>query len=234
MHNLDFGNLWRKVHDKIHPMRFQRLFTFVFLLIVFTAFACQSPLPSSASLPSGSVLFQDDFSSPTTGWDRLTSAEGVMDYDGGGYRILVNALQVSFWSTPHKNLSDARMEVDIGKLAGPDENRIGLICRYTGSDYYFFMVTSDGYYAIGKFVNGQMTQLGQSEMQYSENIRKGVTVNHLRGDCVGNTLTLYINGFQTAQAQDSTLTAGDVGLMAGTFAQPGVDVIFDNFVVLQP
>ena len=26
----------------------------------------------------------------------------------------------------------------------------------------------------------------------------------------------------------------DVGLLAGTFAQPGVDVIFDNFVVLQP
>jgi hypothetical protein len=221
-------------------MQFQRLFTFVFLPFVFTALACQSPIPSLASAPaqpaapSGSVLYQDDFSSSATGWDRLTSAEGVMDYDGGGYRILVNALQVSFWSTPHKNLSDVRMEVDMGKLAGPDENRIGLICRYTGSDYYFFMITSDGYYAIGKFIGGQMTQLGQSEMQYSENIRKGVTVNHLRGDCVGNTLTLYVNGFQIAQAQDSTLTAGDVGLMAGTFAQPGVDIIFDNFVVLQP
>jgi len=131
-------------------------------------------------------------------------------------------------------LSDVRMEVDMGKLAGPDENRIGLICRYAGSDYYFFMITSDGYYTIGKFTNGQMTQLGQSEMQYSENIHRGIAVNHLRGDCVGNTLTLYVNGFQIAQAQDSTLTSGDVGLMAGTFAQPGVDIIFDNFVVLQP
>ena len=157
-----------------------------------------------------------------------------MDYDSGGYRILVNALQVNFWSTPHKNLSEVRMEVDAGKLAGPDENRIGLICRYTGSDYYFFMVTSDGYYAIGKFVNGQMTQFGQTEMQYSEHIRKGLAVNHLRGDCVGNTLTLYVNGFQIAQAQDSALTSGDVGLMAGTFTQPGVDIVFDNFVALKP
>jgi hypothetical protein len=227
-----------EVHDKIHPMRFQRLFTYVISLFVFTALACQSPIPSLASAPaqpaalSGSVLYQDDFSSSTTGWDRLASAEGVMDYDGGGYRILVNALQVSFWSTPHKNLSDVRMEVDMGKLAGPDENRIGLICRYTGTDYYFF--TSDGYYAIGKFIGGQITQLGQSEMQYNENIRKGVTVNHLRGDCIGDTLTLYVNGFQIAQVQDATLTSGDVGLMAGTFAQPGVDIIFDNFVVLQP
>ena len=36
------------------------------------------------------------------------------------------------------------------------------------------------------------------------------------------------------KVQDSTLRAGDVGLIAGTFAQPGVDIIFDNFVVLQP
>lgn len=157
-----------------------------------------------------------------------------MDYDGGGYRILVNALQANFWSTPHKQYSDVRMEVDAGKLAGPDENRIGLICRYTGSDYYFFMITSDGYYAIGKFSNGQMTQFGQSEMQYSENIHRGLAINHLRADCVGNTLTLYANGFELARAQDSSLQSGDIGLLVGAFGQPGVDVIFDNFVVLQP
>ncbi|NJN80226.1 MAG: hypothetical protein HC797_07025, partial [Anaerolineales bacterium] len=44
----------------------------------------------------------------------------------------------------------------------------------------------------------------------------------------------YVNGFQVAQAQDSTLTSGDVGILAGTFDTPGVDIVFDNFVVLQP
>jgi hypothetical protein len=34
--------------------------------------------------------------------------------------------------------------------------------------------------------------------------------------------------------QDATLNAGDVGLLAGTFDQPGVDAIFDNFVALKP
>ena len=88
-----------------------------------------------------------------------------MDYDGGAYRILVNALQVNFWSTPHKDFSDVRIEVDAGKIAGPDENRIGLICRYTGNQYYFFVISSDGYYGIGIFNNGQAALLGQSEMQ---------------------------------------------------------------------
>ena len=189
---------------------------------------------ASANVPQGSVLFKDDFSSTTGGWDRYKSAEGTMDYDGGAFRILVNALQVNFWSTPHQDFSDVRLEVDAGKIAGPDENRIGLICRYTGDEYYFFVVSSDGYYGIGIFKSGAITLLGQSEMRSSDQIRKGIAVNHLRGDCSGGTLTLYVNGVQLAQAQDPTLKHGDVGILAGTFSQPGVDVIFDNFVVMKP
>lgn len=206
----------------------------VFLTLIYLSACSALPTQQPQALPSGSVLFQDDFASATTGWDRMLVPEGVMDYDGGGYRIMVNALQTNFWSTPNKNFTDVRMEVDTGKLAGPDENRIGLLCRFNGKDYYFFIMTSDGFYGIGLFKDSQATLLGQSEMLSSSNINKGLAINHLRGDCVGNTLTFYINGFQVAQAQDSSLTSGDVGLIAGTFATPGVDIVFDNFVVLQP
>lgn len=190
--------------------------------------------PQGGDVPSGSVLFQDDFSSPFTGWDRFLADGGMMDYDGGGYRFLVNGLNTNFWSTPNQMFSDVRLEVDAGKLAGPDENRIGLICRFTGSDYYFFLISSDGYYGIGIFANQQAVLLGQSEMLFSEHIRTGMAINHLRADCVGERLTFYINGFKTAAAQDAVLASGDIGLLAGTFAQPGVEVIFDNFVALKP
>jgi hypothetical protein len=209
-----------------------RLFVFA-LIFIFLLSAC-SATQQPQSLPSGSVLFQDDFASATSGWDRMLVNEGVMDYDAGGYRIMVNALQTNFWSTPSKNFADVRIEVDTGKLAGPDENRIGLLCRFNGKDYYFFIITSDGFYGVGLFKDGQATLLGQSEMLSSSNINKGLAINHLRGDCIGDTLTFYVNGFQIAQAQDSNLTSGDVGIIAGTFATPGVDIIFDNFVVLQP
>jgi hypothetical protein len=214
------------------------LFLFcIFLIIVLPACAF---LPSSSSTPqdqnasSGSILFEDDFSRPITGWNRLQVDDGVMDYDGGGYRFLVNELNTNFWSTPDRNFADVRLEVDSGKLSGPDENRIGLICRFAGDDYYFFLITSDGFYGIGIFVDGKAMLLGQSEMQASVNIRTGMAINHLRADCAGDTLTLYINGFETASVQDSTLKSGDIGLLAGTFNQPGVDVIFDNFVVMKP
>ena len=185
-------------------------------------------------MPAGAVLFQDDFSSPNSGWDHLLTAEGIMDYDGGGYRILVNALQTNFWSTPHKDYANVRIEVEVGKLAGPDENRLGLICRYSGADYYFFIISSDGYYGLGIFTGGQIKLLGQEQMLFNENIHRGVTVNRLRADCIGNTLTFFVNGFQVAQIQDSTLASGDVGLLVGAFSQPGVDIIFDNFAASNP
>ena len=214
-----------------------RLLVFLSILIVLSL-ACSTtfatPAPQDLTVPSGSVLFQDDFASPVTGWDRLMTAEGTMDYDGGGYRLLINSQNTNFWSTPHKNFADVRMEVDSGKLGGPDENRIGLICRFTGSDYYFFLITSDGFYGVGIYAGGQAVLLGQSEMQSNGNIKTGMAVNHLRADCAGDTLTFYVNGFQVASVQDGTLKSGDVGLLAGTFSALGVDVIFDNFVVLKP
>jgi hypothetical protein len=214
-------------------MQFRRYLLFVLSLLVF-ACALSSCTSSSTNAPSGTVLFQDDFSSPANGWDRYKSAEGTMDYDDGAYRILVNALQVNFWSTPHKDFSDARIEVDAGKIAGPDENRIGLICRYANNQYYFFVISSDGYYGIGIFNNGQSALLGQTQMQSSDKIKTGTAINHLRADCNGDTLSLVVNGFLVAQVHDPNLKHGDVGLLAGTFAHPGVDVIFDNFVVMKP
>lgn len=222
------------LHDKI---AFMNRTILLIVSLVAVSLACATTTPTNTAqpaVPSGGVLFQDDFSRNSSGWNRMQANEGIMDYDAGGFRILVNALQTNFWTSPSRNFTDVRIEVDEGKLAGPDENRIGLVCRFNGSDYYFFIVSSDGYYGMGIFSGGKATLLGQSEMQPSENINKGLAINHLRADCVGSTLTFYVNGFQIAQAQDVTLASGDVGILAGTFATPGVDIVFDNFVVLQP
>jgi hypothetical protein len=223
-------------------MRFRRAAWLSFLVLILALLACS--LPSNGSPPlsvlptlpaqSGSTLFSDDFTSPTSGWDRMKYGEGIVDYYGGGYRMLVEALQTDFWSTPHKDFTDVRIEVDAGKLGGPDENRIGLICRSNGTDYYFFLMSSDGYYGIGIFKNGQAGLLGQSQMQFSDRIKTGMNINHLRADCNGDQLTFYVNGFELAQAQDSGFTHGDIGLLAGTFNQPGVDIVFEHFVVLKP
>jgi hypothetical protein len=204
------------------------------LLVTLYLSACApavSPIVSAAE--SGDVLYEEEFEDNTTGWARISNENGIMDYDGGGYRILVRQPKLNFWSTPEKNFGDVRVEADVIKLNGPDENRMGLMCRYQSGNYYFFIISNDGYYVIGKFIGGMTLLLGQSEMQASDTIQTG-TMNHLRADCIGNTLTFYINFTQVATATDADFPTGDVGVLAGAFAEPGVDVLFDHFVVIQP
>ena len=220
--------------DKIAPMTHIKMLWMISLVLLSACAGLPaSPAPVQA-LPSGSVLFQDDFSNLSSGWDRMAVGEGIMDYDAGGYRILVNALETNNRATPRRNFADVRIEVDTGKIGGPDENRIGVLCRFNGNDYYFFIISSDGFYGAGIYFDGQAILLGQGEMQASDVINKGLAINHLRADCIGNTYTFYVNGFQVTQFQNDALASGDVGILAGTFSIPGVDIIFDNFVIFQP
>jgi hypothetical protein len=53
-------------------------------------------------------------------------------------------------------------------------------------------------------------------------------------DCIGDTLTLFVNDQQLAQVRDNEFPSGDVGLIAGTYDTPGTDIRFDNFVVYKP
>ncbi len=213
-------------------MKSNRIFSSFLFLFLFTA--CSSPtVPAAPASKPGDILYQEEFEKNTTGWDRVSNDNGIMDYDSGGYRILIKQPEFNLWSTPEKDFGDVRVEADVFRLNGPTENRQGLMCRYQHGDYYFFIISNDGYYAIGKFIGGQTLLLGQTAMQPSEFIQKEA-VNHLRADCTGNSLTFYINYDQVASAQDTDFKNGDVGLLAGAFSQAGVDVLFDHFTVIQP
>src|SRR5215211_3888276 len=191
-------------------MKFFYLLSSFFLLS-----SCASlPILAVSTANPGDILYQEQFENNTTGWARISNDNGIMDYDGGGYRILVRQPKLNIWSTSEKDFSDVRVEADVIKLNGPNENRMGLICRYRGGDYYFFMISNDGYYVIGKFIGGLTLLLGQTEMQASDAIQIG-TMNHLRADCIGDKLTFYINFTEVASATDPDFLSGDVGLVAG-------------------
>lgn len=190
--------------------------------------------PKSTS-HSGQVLFQDDFSKPNSGWIRVTAATGVSDYMDGVYRIFVNEPNVDIWSRPGLNIADVHIEVDAYKVGGERDNRFGVICRVVDNDsFYTFIISSDGYYGIGMINDNTYQLIGMDALQPTDVINLGSAQNHIRADCVGNTLTLYVNGVQLAQVQDASFPSGDVGLIAGTYSTPGTDIRFDNFIVYRP
>ena len=214
------------------------------MLILFsTTLACSGSFPGGGSgsaepttppLPEN-VLFQDDFSDPSSGWDSINDPNGITDYSDGVYRIFVNTINTDVWSNPGLSFTDTRIEVDATKVGGNDNNDFGVICRYADSDnFYFFIISSDGYYGVGKIRDGTQELIGVDAMPPSELIKQGDAMNHLRADCIGSKLSLYVNGEFLAQYEDTDLAAGDAGLIAGTIDAPGTDIHFDNFQVLKP
>lgn len=203
----------------------------IFLLVALFLAACQ---PTSRAL-TGDVLFEDDFSTRENPWTHLMNEGGVMDYNAGGFRFYIREPNVNYWTTAGQNFADARVEVDALQYSGPQENRLGVICRHHDDhNYYFFVISTDGYYAIGKVKDGVQSLLGQNTMRYASAIQTGVAINHLRAECQGTTLRFYVNDSPVALVDDEDFTDGDAGLLAGTFDEGELDVLFDNFKVLQP
>jgi len=184
------------------------------------------------------ILFQDDFSNVSSGWDRNTTQNGTTDYANGGYEIHITTANYSKWANPSQEFqNDVRIEADATKIGGPDDNAFGVICRYQDVDnYYYFYISSDGYVGIGVNKAGSETIISSSDGNLVSNssINQGAATNHLRADCIGSTLTLYVNGTQAATATDSTFTGGAVGLIARTFTVAGTDILFDNLFVYKP
>ncbi len=208
------------------------------ILVLFLA-ACQLPLPfltDDAFAQSGDILFQDDFSSPESGWLTAANEIGLAEYTSDGlFHIRVDAPGYNFWSTPGLNVTNVIIEVDSVKLSGPEINRIGLVCRYQNpQNYYFFIISTDGYYGVGKVKDGVSTLLAQSQMERNGAVLPGAAINRLRGECVGNTFIFYVNQKPLSIVDDPDFPTGDVGLLVGAFDTAGVDVYFDNFIVKKP
>ncbi len=213
-------------------MRSARLLMMMVVLVL-ASLAC---LSTGTQTPASDVLFSDNFTDTSKKWDQVNEATRSTGYYNGAYRITVNGINSDVWANPAKqNFTDTHSEVDATKNGGPDDNDLGIVCRYTAVDkFYYGVISSDGYYGIMKMTANGGTPVGGDKMGQTDLVTKGTATNHIRFDCVGSTLTLCVNDTQVDQQTDSDYTAGNVGLIAGTFSTAGTDILFDNFVVYKP
>jgi hypothetical protein len=179
------------------------------------------------------VLFQDDFSRTSSGWDRYDYGDATTDYGDDVYRIELLVADSGVWANPYKDFTDVIIEVETYKASGGDDNGFGVICRQEDlENFYFFEISSDGYAWIGKYFQGETVSL--SNVIQTTEINQGNSTNSLRVECVGNRLSLFVNGTLVIETNDSDLTHGDVGLLAETYSATSTEILFDNFIVTRP
>lgn len=191
--------------------------------------------PAKLPVPTGEVLFYDDFSDSTSGWDQYSIEDGFTDYADGAYQIRVNKPSYYFWANPYMDFGDVIIEVDVTKLSGGDDSQFGIVCRHLDiNNWYALVATSDGQVAIRKRLQGgELVNL--TDWVSVSAINQGNAINTLRAECVGSRLTLFVNGVLAIEANDSDVSTGDVGLLGGTFDEAdNVDFQFDNFKVYAP
>jgi hypothetical protein len=190
---------------------------------------------SSGSGNLTNLLFSDDFSNTSSGWDRISTMDGMTNYEDDQYHIQINRPDYDVFANPYRSFNDVRVEVEATDVGGIADNNFGIICRCANKDdYYAGLVTSDGHYGIFKFKGGVSILLGVETMPTSPVILPAQEMNLIRLDCIGSTLTLYVNGIQLDSRQDAEFKSGDVGLLAGSYKNAGVEITFDNFKVYSP
>ncbi len=181
------------------------------------------------------VLFSDDFSDESSGWDTYSDECGSAFYQNGWFH-LINYTDAPFagYSLAHQWLTDFILEVETKLVGGSDDNWHSVVCRRQDNDnYYAFGISADGYYLIAKCVNGNLIDLAGPGRSVRINQGLGVT-NLMNISCIGSNLSLSVNGHLLREVIDTTFTGGDIDLSAHSLAGTFTEIAFDNIVVTQP
>jgi uncharacterized protein (DUF2141 family) len=193
--------------------------------------ANEEPEPTSGT--SQRILYSDDFSDSNSGFATASSDpdEATLGYENGKYYITVlqKSIEKSSWLI--RSFRDFKLEVEAAEEGGPNDNNYGVVLRLLDKDnYYRFRISGDGYYGFSKRENGEWSEIIPWTQSSAINI--GRATNLIEAECNGDKFTFYVNGITLGGCTDSSFSSGNIGLVAGTFDEAGVQVGFDNLKVL--
>ena len=184
------------------------------------------------TLPSeGKVIYSDDFSTQQGEW-AWSGTEGSVGYNSGELEIEVLSPEYIVWGYTGGTFTDVVIEVDVRVAQSAGDGDFGVLCRLQDNEnFYGLEISEDGYYSIWKRIDGEHFDL--VEWQPSSLIDTTVPAA-LTAACVGDSISLMLNGELLAEVQDGDISSGDAGLVAGTWDGAPIVVSFDDFVVRQP
>ncbi len=178
------------------------------------------------------LVFEDSFDQEGI-WDSRNLNVGRFGYENGWFQIYIDKPD-SFIYVPAPVLpaKDVRLEVDISKRSGAVFDEAGVFCRLQlEGGHYELMFSAEARTSAIYRVNGdEYVAIGRAVLPPEIKLNSGVKPNHLRAECVGSKLRLFVNDWLTLETQDSNFEGGWVGLAAGTGTKvTELTADFDNF-----
>ncbi len=193
-------------------------------------------LSPTATSPVG-VLLEEDFNStdPYAPWMKKKGgnwATGIAKkmYFMSVYQPKVEITSARTWL----KLDEVRIEADI--IHNNGNGYYGFHCRETpAGNYYTIFITTDGFYGFGENRDNKLTILESGPLPELDPPIDPKGENHVRADCRGDALTLYINGEPIDRTTVQAWNIGYTGMMIGTRPEDNrLTVYYDNLVIYSP
>lgn len=207
----------------------------------FGVLAVGSPIATSTATPTRTptqtqpapwpLLYQDDFSDPSSGWPVGDWECYSLAYQGGEY--LVNArCQVLMYVRWSGDVTDFDFSLDA--RWAQDQHDVGLLQVFRWQDqdhFYLFEVNPNGQqYSVWLRSGGSWREMiGWRPSQY---IERGTAKNVMRVVGEGSHFRLYINGHEVDSFADSSLYSGQTALGVRNLNPSGTySCAFDNYML---
>ena len=194
--------------------------------------ASEEVLARIAEIKAAGEPFHSTFNADDGNWDTKGSEDVVRSYGPGVFKMRVESPNMLGWSGGPVRAADFYVEVDSYHVAGPRQ-QFGLVFRNDGANYYAFGISSDGYFRLQKWLDGEW----QSIVDWTEApaINQGEGSHNLVGLLAeGDQISLLVNGQVLATAADDSVQGDEVGLMASSFSEAGIEVAFEDFMYWSP
>jgi hypothetical protein len=216
-------------------MPWQRTYLLSLIFIAFMV-ACSTPANSPASDPD--VLFEDTFDGVSSGYWRTEADEsGVTSISDGAMIIEIKAPNMlQYTALADSQFSEFDLGVDAAFMDSNSASTLGILLRMAGPDDFLrYEITADGRYMVERVNPGGGWTRYLDDWEKSSAIITGLgAANRLRVVAEGTEISFYANDELLLTIPDSPAVAGQIGLDAGTFGEPGTRAAFDNLIIRKP
>ncbi|MFB0537519.1 MAG: hypothetical protein ACETWR_21345 [Anaerolineae bacterium] len=191
-----------------------------------------TPPPGPISVSGLTIIYQEDFSDPQSGWERCCWWTGEVEYINGEMVVkdVSGPGEPPSYARPHLSFDNFVLEVDSRWSGGAVGGTYGLWFRYQDKEnYYAFYIGNDGRYTIGKEANDKWSVLLEG---FSDAINREGDLNRFHIEANGHDLRFFMNGQFLYSVRDVDHDLGDILLIARR--PKGADFFeasFDNVIV---
>lgn len=131
---------------------------------------------------------------------------------------------------PVNTYKDVVIKLRFAKLGTINENGITLVCRRKGNTWYEYRISSGGPWWF-YYYDGSYNEIASRATTF---LKSGSNINEIEMSCIGNEISLRVNGKDVWTVTDNNLTAGQAGFNISSFRFFPVEIEIKQFEMIEP